>query len=883
MIDGENISLLNNDAGYITSYSETDPTLNAWTGSTNINSLGTIISGVWNGSPVTSSYIQDGTISLSDIGQNSCSNGQTIKWNNTNSIWECGSDNNSISNALWGSITGDLVDQSDISEALLDKLNIDDSFGGDLSGTYDSITISDDSHTHTGLSISGLSNSNFTVENVSQWSNDAGYITGLDNSQIANGAGIYWNYKPNDLACAQDQILKYSTDNNGWVCGDDNSSNVGGDASGETIIIADNLSPSGLTLDDTINFTTTKTGDYLLYVSTSGYLNVSNQEISVDAEIDGINVGSTNGYINVASSHTVISPIIVKVNNLIAGEHSLKIIGSTNINVDLVDRIHAYIQAVSVANVYGTIDWSGIQNRPAGLDDGDNVLSESDVEDFITNSIIDLAVDSTLGTNLIATQTWVNGLGFLTGIPDGTVSLSGIGQSGCTDGQIIKWSDVEEGWVCGDESTSGGQVLMPGQVASVNTVQTREQGDYIAPTTMDGTILTPLNILFTPKQAGNKVILEWILNGEAHHNTVFDVYRNGVLLASSNDGNRWSGAAVASFDTEFLSTPNNITIKLVDENSLDIASTYSIAVRSSDTVERNYYLNRTLNTTGADGYESTMSTGVATEINTGVSVPNGSITIGSMTGPNFFSDISADDQWLGLGVSEGRLEFDNQLIDELNFLDVNVGIGTSTPSHKLDVNGTIGLSSDMYINWGSVDGETGYGLRDNNGVIEYKNNGGAWTDLSSGTTDYIILRDEKPNGTEGGDASVSDWAPRIINTETLDTGDNCVLLDNRFTLEPGTYDISAMASFYNTYSTNLRLRNITDDVTTIIGINTYAGDGTSALLNGRFTIDSSKTFEIQFMVEHSRTIYGLGVSQGQRNSYFTENEVYLNAELHKLN
>ncbi|PCI31131.1 hypothetical protein COB52_00275, partial [Candidatus Kaiserbacteria bacterium] len=68
---------------------------------------------------------------------------------------------------------------------------------------------------------------------------------------------------------------------------------------------------------------------------------------------------------------------------------------------------------------------------------------------------------------------------------------------------------------------------------------------------------------------------------------------------------------------------------------------------------------------------------------------SGDITaVGSMTTGAAFADSTADDDWLGLGASAGRIEFDNQATDEVNILNANVGIGTSTPSVLLTVGAT---------------------------------------------------------------------------------------------------------------------------------------------------------------------------------------------------
>jgi len=169
---------------------------------------------------------------------------------------------------------------------------------------------------------------------------------------------------------------------------------------------------------------------------------------------------------------------------------------------------------------------------------------------------------------------------------------------------------------------TAGTVILPivgtvGTVASVNMLQTRTQGDFVAYPTGNGTIVTPLNITFTPKKAGNKVILEFTVNGEGSHEVGWIVTRNNVNLPDTTDGsnNMWAVTTAGSYDNDISTTPNTRVVRILDLNTLAGASTYKVLVRCTYTAQTNTYrLNRAHGSAGGDYAESLLSVVTATEI-----------------------------------------------------------------------------------------------------------------------------------------------------------------------------------------------------------------------------------------------------------------------------
>jgi len=99
------------------------------------------------------------------------------------------------------------------------------------------------------------------------------------------------------------------------------------------------------------------------------------------------------------------------------------------------------------------------------------------------------------------------------------------------------------------------------------------------------------------------------------------------------------------------------------------------------------------------------------------SAGSGDITrVGSMADGETFYDSNADDQWLGLGVSAGRIEFDDLVQDEVNILAAMVGIGDDAPDASLEVTTIPGASAYFMVS--SAAGNDGdYFIVDGSGKI----------------------------------------------------------------------------------------------------------------------------------------------------------------------
>lgn len=150
-------------------------------------------------------------------------------------------------------------------------------------------------------------------------------------------------------------------------------------------------------------------------------------------------------------------------------------------------------------------------------------------------------------------------------------------------------------------------------------------------------------------------------------------------------------------------------------------------------------------------------------------------------------------------------------------------------------------------------------------------------DASAG---FILLQEQQTSGTDAGTFTSGAWQTRPINTEVFDTGGHCSLAANQFTLVAGTYRVYASATARGVDAHKIRLQNITDATTEVLGESAYvsAADAsdTDSYLIGRFTIASSKVYELQHRCQTTKTVNGFGASSG-----FGVTEIYASVYLVK--
>lgn len=150
--------------------------------------------------------------------------------------------------------------------------------------------------------------------------------------------------------------------------------------------------------------------------------------------------------------------------------------------------------------------------------------------------------------------------------------------------------------------------------------------------------------------------------------------------------------------------------------------------------------------------------------------------------------------------------------------------------------------------------------------------------------DYILIRDEKPTGDDGGTPTADAFVDRDLNTIVTNENTHAALAGNVITLQPGTYYCRISCPAYKSFEHKAKLINISDSVDVLFGTNAFSersdsGAETCSEIIGSFTIATVKDFKVQHLVRNSEasTGFGLDINFGGVPEIYTVVELWWKA------
>lgn len=176
---------------------------------------------------------------------------------------------------------------------------------------------------------------------------------------------------------------------------------------------------------------------------------------------------------------------------------------------------------------------------------------------------------------------------------------------------------------------------------------------------------------------------------------------------------------------------------------------------------------------------------------TGIFPSNSSAHLGSNTtriAKGWFNDLDVDTAFkLGGTVATGGIDMNGELI-------YNIASTSNPTSFRSDggltMFGDLRMATSTYANFGSATSSSGYGIRDNSGTLELKNDGGSWAPIGAGSFAEIHIYDNSTATTittssewysideaEWHEDNVQNWSATTsdaTNTHALVAGDGAV-------------------------------------------------------------------------------------------------------------
>lgn len=142
---------------------------------------------------------------------------------------------------------------------------------------------------------------------------------------------------------------------------------------------------------------------------------------------------------------------------------------------------------------------------------------------------------------------------------------------------------------------------------------------------------------------------------------------------------------------------------------------------------------------------------------------------------------------------------------------------------------------------------------------------------------FAHFREEQSNTTDGQALSQSNWTTRTLNTILFNTFGGVSLSSNRITLPPDTYIVEASAQGYQCQHNKLRIQDVTNGTTLLVGQNVYSeitafgsSTQTTAKLKGIITVTSTVQIELQHFCIESDAV----TNEGGESVNTGANEIY---------
>lgn len=156
--------------------------------------------------------------------------------------------------------------------------------------------------------------------------------------------------------------------------------------------------------------------------------------------------------------------------------------------------------------------------------------------------------------------------------------------------------------------------------------------------------------------------------------------------------------------------------------------------------------------------------------------------------------------------------------------------------------------------------------------------------ITTQTEDYILIRDIKTSGTNGGTPSgTGAWYTRDLTEETEDTGNNVTLASNQITFtNGGTYRYRVVSVFYLTNESQIRLYNVTDtavvDDSEGLVVRSSASYVTTVVSEsvGRVEVSDNDVIRVEYRVTTAST-NGLGIAAGWGEEIYAQVEFWKEA------